>query len=222
MFIEINCSRGAQACQGLIKQLCLLNMKKRKYTKTRRAEQQDETRERIVEATVKLHEELGPAKTSIKAIAEEAGVQRLTVYRHFPDDDSLFQACTSHYLGIHPPPNMADWAELQDAGERSRTALLAFYTYYRQTGKMWAVAYRDLKEVEALQKPMGQFEAYIDMVNDDLVNSWKKTGNIKKKLHATLRHALRFSTWQSLEETGLSNEKIADLVQNWLMGIVTD
>jgi AcrR family transcriptional regulator len=195
-------------------------MKKRKYTKTRRAEQQDETRERIVEATVKLHEELGPANTSIKAIAEAAGVQRLTVYRHFPDDVSLFQACTSHYLGSHPPPNVDDWLEIEDASQRSYTAMLAFYRYYSQTHKMWTVAYRDLDEVKALKEPMGQFEAYIDTVNDDLVKAWNQTHNIKKQLQVTLRHALRFSTWQSLQQLKLKDEKIAELTQRWLAGIV--
>ena len=216
---------GFRACQGLNKQLCLLNMKKRKYTKTRRAEQQDETRERIVEATVMLHEQLGPAKTSIKAIAEQAGVQRLTVYRHFPDDASLFEACTSHYFGLHPPPNMDDWAEIQDASERSYTALLAFYRYYRETEKMLTVAYRDVEEVEALHKPMGQFEGYIDRVSDDLVKAWGQSHNIsrtvKSQLQTTLRHALRFSTWQSLQQSQLKDEKSAGLVQGWLTGIVT-
>lgn len=195
-------------------------MNKRKYNKTRRAEQQGETREKIVEAAVKLHEELGPANTSIKAIAEEAGVQRLTVYRHFPDDDSLFEACTSHYFGMYPPPNMAKWAEIQDASERSHTALVAFYGYYRQTEKMFTVAYRDVDGLPALQKPMGQFEAYLDMVSDDLVKAWNQTHNVKKQLQVTLRHALRFSTWQSLQKTNLKDQKIAELVQRWLAGTV--
>ena len=220
MYNEINSSPEGRGCQGLNKQLCLLNMKKRKYNKTLRAEQQDETRERIVEAAVKLHEKLGPAKTSIKAIAEAAGVQRLTVYRHFPDDVSLFQACTSHYLGLHPPPNMADWAEIENASARSYAALLAFYRYYRQTYKMWTVAYRDVNDVEALKQPMDQFETYIDMVNDDLVKAWNQTQNIKKQLQITLRHALRFSTWQSIQKGKLKDEKIAELVQRWLAGIV--
>ena len=220
MYNEKDSSPALPACQGLIKQLCLPNMKKRKYTKTRRAEQQDETRERIVEATVKLHEELGPAKTSIKAIAEAAGVQRLTVYRHFPDDDSLFEACTSHYLGINPPPNMAEWVEIQDASDRSYTALVAFYAYYRQTEKMWAVAYRDVDGLPALQKPMGQFEGYLDMVSEDLVKAWHQTHNLKKQLQVTLRHALRFSTWQSLQQSNLKDQKMAELVQRWLAGIV--
>jgi AcrR family transcriptional regulator len=195
-------------------------MTKRKYTKTRRAAQQDETRERIVEATVKLHEELGPANTPIKAIAEKAGVQRLTVYRHFPDDASLFEACSTHYLEMHPLPNMADWAEIVDASERSYTALLAFYHYYRQTEKMWASVYRDADKVEAVKGPMEQFEGYIDAVCDDLVAAWNKTHTAKKQLQVTLRHALRFSTWQSLKNTKLKDEKIAELVKAWLAGIV--
>lgn len=193
-----------------------MNMEKRKYTKTRRAELQDETRERIVEATVKLHEELGPANTSIKAIAEAAGVQRLTVYRHFPDDISLFQACTSHYLGQHPPPNMAEWTDIEDAVERSRTALLAFYRYYRRTEKMWSVAYRDVDKLEALQIPMSQFEAYLDQVRDDLLSSWNVKQDIIKPLAITLRHCLRFSTWTSLKNENLSDKKIAELVMGWI------
>lgn len=191
-------------------------MENRKYTQTRRAEQQDETRERIVEAAVKLHEALGPAYTTIKAIAEEAGVQRLTVYRHFPDDASLFQACTKHYLGLHPPPDMSGWAEVIEASERSHTALTAMYRYFRQTEKMWRSAYRDVDQLEALKEPMSRFEAYLDAVADDLVKAWKLTDTAKKQLQDTLRHALRFSTWQSFKQAKLSDRKMAELVQTWL------
>jgi len=191
-------------------------MARRKYTKTLRAEQEDETREKIVEATVALHEELGPANTSIKAIAERAGVQRLTVYRHFPDDASLFQACTSHYLGQHPPPNMGDWAAILDPDERSRAALLAFYKYYRRTEQMWAGGYRDVEKVEALQAPMGQFEAYLDQVRDDLLASWAVSGENEKALALTIRHCLRFSTWHALKKEKLSDKKIVDLVMGWI------
>ncbi|MFZ0106402.1 MAG: TetR/AcrR family transcriptional regulator [Thiobacillus sp.] len=194
-------------------------MSTRKYTKTRRAQQQDETRARIVDATVKLHESLGPAQTSIKAIAETAGVQRLTVYRHFPDDASLFEACTTRYLELHPPPQPAMWAAIAQPGERSRIALLAFYQYYRQTEKMWRVAYRDVDQVAALQAPMGRFEAYLDLVADGLVRAWHTTRAARKSLKLTLRHALRFSTWQSLKDAKLGDRQIAQLVQGWLAGI---
>jgi AcrR family transcriptional regulator len=194
-------------------------MSTRKYTKTRRAQQQDETRARIVDATVKLHESLGPAQTSIKAIAEAAGVQRLTVYRHFPDEAALFEACTTRYLELHPPPQPSAWAAIDQPGERSRIALLAFYRYYRQTEKMWCVAYRDVDQVAALQAPMGRFEAYLDLVTDDLVRAWHTTRAARKSLKLTLRHALRFSTWQSLKNARLGDRQIAELVQGWLGGI---
>ena len=192
-------------------------MKKRKYKKSLRAEQQDVTRERIVEATVALHEELGPANTSIKRIAEKAGVQRLTVYRHFPDEISLFQACTSHWFALHPPPNMAEWAQVNNASERSQTALLAFYRYYRRTEKMLTGAYHDVVQVEALHEPMGQFEAFLDQVRNDLVASWNVKQSNKKPLAITLRHCLRFSTWTALKNEKLSDKKIVELVMGWVV-----
>ena len=194
-------------------------MTTRKYTKTRRAEQQDETRARIVEAAVKLHEALGPAQTSISAIAEAAGVQRLTVYRHFPGDASLFEACTTRYLELHPPPQPSRWVDIGRPSERSHAALLSFYRYYRETEKMWHVGYRDVDQVAALQAPMDRFEAYLDEVTDDLVQAWHTTPAARKSLRLTLRHALRFATWQSLKNARLRDKQMAELVQGWLAGI---
>src|SRR6476661_3903394 len=99
----------------------------RKYQKKLRAEQQEETRQRIVEAMVALHREVGPARTTISAIAERAGVERLTVYRHFPDETEMFQACTTHYATVVPGPDPAAWAGIEDPAERLRATLLAFY-----------------------------------------------------------------------------------------------
>lgn len=198
------------------KHVCLLNMTKRKYIKGRRADQQEQTRERIVEAVVALHEELGPANTSIKAVAEKAGVQRLTVYRYFPDEDSLFQACTAHWLKLNPPPDIAEWADIDKADKRSYAALLAFYKYYRQTEMMWKGAYRDVDDIEALQKPMAGFETYIDQVRDNLLASWKVRGKKKQQLSITLRHCLRFTTWQSLKREKLKDKQIVELMMTWL------
>ena len=107
-------------------------MATRKYEQKRRAEQQEETRRRIVEAVVALHREIGPARTTIKAIAERAGVERLTVYRHFADEGALFAACDAHFRAETPPPDPAAWAEITDPAERLRAALLALYGYYRR------------------------------------------------------------------------------------------
>src|SRR6185312_8925397 len=94
----------------------------RKYQKKLRAEQQEETRQRIVEAMVALHREVGPARTTISAIAERAGVERLTVYRHFPDERSMFEACTSHYATVVPQPDPARWEGVEEPAERLRSA----------------------------------------------------------------------------------------------------
>lgn len=188
-------------------------MKKRKYQQAARAEQTMKTREQIVKAAVKLHEELGPVNTSIKAIAEEAGVQRLTVYRHFDDDVSLYEACTSHWFGLHPPPPVS---EESDPRVKTEKTLMALYRFYRQNERMLYMAYRDVEEIEALRGPMGQVEGYFDSMRDALVDAWKPESKKEKQLAMTLRHALRFSTWRSFKTDRLSDKKIVELVMSWL------
>src|SRR3954462_11550528 len=97
--------------------------RKRKYELKARAEAQEETRRRITEVTVQLHQEVGPAKTTISEIAKRAGVQRLTVYNNFPDEASLLGACSAHYSGEHPPPDPGTWQSIRDPVRRARTAL---------------------------------------------------------------------------------------------------
>jgi AcrR family transcriptional regulator len=188
-------------------------MKKRKYTLKQRATQQQQTRERIVDAAMALHEELGPAETTISAVAERAGVQRLTVYRHFPSEREMFGACSSKWLGLNPPP---DTSKIQSAGpaERTRAVLLALYRYYQDTEKMWASVYRDLEKVPALSEPMAGFEGYLSAIRKELLADWAPCKS--RQLRATLGHALRFSTWQSLAGQGLGRAAMADLVCAWV------
>ena len=195
-------------------------MKKRKYTQKRRAAQQEETRERIVEAAVQLHEQLGPAATTVKAVAECAGVQRLTVYRHFPDDERLFEACSSHWFGLNSPPAGDAWSELADPADRTRTALLAFNRYYRKTQGMFASVYRDRETVPALAPVLAAFDAFLDTTANELATAWKPETRSGAPLRATLRHCLSFATWQSLAAQGLSDEKMTDLAMQWLSGVV--
>ena len=98
-----------------------MSNQKRPYRMTRRAELEEETRRRITESTVELHEELGPARTSISAVAERAGVRRSTVYRHFPDEAALFAACSSHWRAANPPPDPRAWAAIADPAVRTET-----------------------------------------------------------------------------------------------------
>jgi Bacterial regulatory proteins, tetR family len=185
-------------------------MKKRKYTLKKRAEGQLDTRERIVDAAVQLHAELGPARTTIKALAERAGVQRLTVYRHFPDEQSLLAACSSKWMRGHPPPDPAGFGN-DGPAQHTRSFVLALYRYYRDTQDMWTSVYRDATEVPAVADAVAGFEDYLESSKKALLAAWSPRRS--KRLTATLEHALRFSTWQSLEARG--DVAAADLVGVW-------
>ena len=116
---------------------------KRPYRKKRRAELEEQTRRRITESAVALHGTLGPARTSISALAEHAGVRRSTVYRHFPDEAALFAACTAHWMADNPVPDIGRWAAIDDPDERLRAALDELYPYYRRTERMMENLIRD-------------------------------------------------------------------------------
>src|SRR4051794_39975816 len=117
--------------------------RKRAYRLKERARKQEETHRRITEATVELHRTVGASRTTIKAIAERAGVERLTVYRHFPDEASLFAACAAHWIAAHPPPDPSAWAAMGDPGRRLRVALGELYAWYDANERMLANNLRD-------------------------------------------------------------------------------
>lgn len=194
-------------------------MANRKYIQRKRAEQQDLTRQRIVAATMELHEELGAARTTISAVAKKAGVQRLTVYRHFPDDAALLEACTSRWLELNPPPTPADWDGVDDPRARIDAALAAFYAYYRDTEGMWRSSYRDMDTVPALAARMALVEDYLDGLAADLAAPFGAEGDAGCRARVVIRHGLRFRTWQSLAEAGLTDDDAALLVGAWLGGL---
>jgi AcrR family transcriptional regulator len=187
--------------------------KPRRYEKKRRAEQEAETRQRIVEAMVALHREVGPARTTISAIADRAGVERLTVYRHFPDERSMFEACTAHYATEVPGPDPRAWAEIEDPAERLRTALLAFYDYYRRSEDVLTHAARDLPQLPVLAAVLSPWADFLGRIRGDLIEGWKTRGPARARLAAAIGHALRFDTWRSLARSeGLDDGKAADLM----------
>lgn len=186
----------------------------------KRAESQENTRRRIVEAAMQLHEEVGPRATTISAIADRAGVQRLTVYRHFSDETAVFRACTSHWLSLNPPPDPRSWEAIGDPWERLGTALSAFYDYYAATERMWTASHRDVAAVAALQKPMADFAAFVTEIADGLAKPLRPGPGRARPVKATVQHALAFLTWQDLQKRGLTNPKKVELVVAWLTGIV--
>ena len=179
----------------------------------RRAELEEQTRLRITESAVALHGEVGPAQTSISAIAERAGVRRSTVYRHFPDEDALFDACSSHWRAANPPPNPKAWAAIEDPAERTRTALVAVYSFFGGTETMYTSLLRDEQLMPAVQRRLHDFHDYLRAVQDGLASGRGLRGRRARLVRAALGHALAFPTWRSLtRDQGLTNEEAVDVM----------
>jgi AcrR family transcriptional regulator len=189
-------------------------VKKRKYEMKKRAELQRETRRRIVEATVELHRTQGPARTTVSEIAQRAGVNRLTVYNHFPDITDLLRACSRRWTEQHPPPDPKPWAEIGDPQERLRTVLAELYGYYARTEPMRANVLRDAETMPELAALLeGTVVPYLGAVRDLLAEGWEVRGEGRRHLLATLALAIDFHTWRSLEREGdLSREEAVELM----------
>jgi AcrR family transcriptional regulator len=195
----------------------------RNYDMRRRAKRQDETRQRIVEATVGLHKSIGMARTTISAIAEKAGVQRLTVYRHFPDERALFSACTGHYMGANPPPDPASWTQVANPKERLKMALAEVYAYHRRTEPIMANVIRDAP-VHPLTREMAEpyFQLW-ERMQYVLVTGWGVEDERLALLLAALGHALDFQTWRSLvRQQGLNDEQAIEVMVGMVQCLMHD
>ena len=185
----------------------------RKYEKKRRAELEAETRLRITESAVALHGSLGPSRTSMSAIAERAGVRRSTVYRHFPDEVALFDACSSHWEAANPVPDMGAWASIEDPDERLRTALDELYAFYRRTERMLENLHRDEETVPLVKEHFAGYRRYLAGAREVLVRGRPERGSHRDETRAAIGHALAFPTWRSLtREQGLDNAQAAELM----------
>jgi AcrR family transcriptional regulator len=184
----------------------------RPYRKKTRALTEAETRQRIVEATVELHQTLGPAKATIKAIAERAGVQRATVYNHFPDLEALFEACNAHYYGRHPMPDPASWVGIASPSERFRVAVRELYRWYEETEAMLSAGIRDIDAVPPAAREA--FIGYFRHVAGSLMTGRRERGRARVRTAAAVGHAISFVTWRSLVREGsLTSEEAADLME---------
>ena len=187
---------------------------KRKYEMKKRAELQRETRRRIVDATVELHRTRGPANTTIKEIAKRAGVNRLTVYNNFPDIADLLGACSRRWTERHPAPDPTPWARISDPQERLRKALTELYGYYAHTEPMLANVLRDAQTMPALGTVLEvTIVSYLGAVRELLAEGWEIHSEESRSLLATLKLAIDFHTWRSLErESGLSREEAVEIM----------
>jgi AcrR family transcriptional regulator len=186
---------------------------KRRYEKRVRAVQEEETRLRIIEAAIALHGTIGPARSTISAIAERAGVRRATVYRHFPDERALFLGCSEAFRERNPPPDPAAWVSIPDPSTRLGAALDAIYSWYERVEPMLTAVLRDAEAVPIVRELQQGRLAYLAAVEDGLASGWGARGKAAKRVRATLSFALDFLAWRALHERGLSRaEEIAVMV----------
>jgi AcrR family transcriptional regulator len=186
---------------------------RRRYRKRRRAAQEDETRLKITEAAVDLHGSIGPARTTISAIAARAGVQRATVYRHFPDEEALFGACSSHWAARNPRPELAGWAAIADPDERLETALRELYAWYDRGEYMLEKTTRDAALVPAMRPVLEVVGAWLAEAIEMLARGRPERGNRRRRTKAAIAHALAFPTWRSLvRDQGLSEGEAVTLM----------
>lgn len=193
---------------------------KRKYEKKRRAEAEAQTRLRITKSAVELHGSLGPARTSMSAVAEHAGVRRSTLYRHFPDERALFGACSAHWREANPRPDISRWARIEDPEQRFAAALPELYAFYRQTEGMLDKLLRDAPTVPIVDELMGGFRAFVAAAAKVLMKGRGLRGTAAKRTRAAVGHALAFRTWQDL--TGvqeLDDEQAAEMMSRLVSAI---
>ncbi|MHB8470048.1 MAG: TetR/AcrR family transcriptional regulator [Gaiellaceae bacterium] len=179
----------------------------RKYELKRRAEQQQQTRHRIVEAAIALHQSTGPARTTLSDVARRAGVQRHTLYRHFPDERTLLLACSGHYTAANPMPDPEPWLETRDPVERLRRGLTELYPFFEQTEPMLANVLRDA-EVHALTREVMTARRGPEQQRIRTV----LTKGVRGRRRLVVLHlALAFTTWRTLVRgAGLSNAQAVE------------
>ncbi len=182
----------------------------RQYQKRKRAESEEETRLRITEALMKLHETVGPARTTVSAVADLAGVQRATVYRHFPDVEAQVDACSTHWLSLNAPPDPTPWTKIEDPDERLGVALDELYEWYERTAPMAEKLYRDAPLVPEIAVRMEARAAVMGGLAEQLAAGRPR----RKAVRAAIGHALDFATWRSLtRDQGLSRAQAVGLMR---------
>jgi AcrR family transcriptional regulator len=185
----------------------------RKYEMKRRSERMQQTRQRITEATVELHQSVGPARTTVSAIAQKAGVQRHTYYAHFPQTKDLYQACTAHYLERNPLPDPSRWEEISDPEERLRGALSEVYAYYQGNEAMLTNVLRDMPFDPVLQENNVLLFRHWEAMRDTIADAFEASGEQHEGLLGAVALALELQTWRTLVgQQGLEDDRALELM----------
>jgi AcrR family transcriptional regulator len=188
---------------------CIMNIMARSYRLKRRAERRDQTRQKIIDAAIELHQAKGPARTSMADIAKRAKVGRVTVYRHFPDDETLIGACSGQYFEHHPLPDLAPWRGVEEPVNRLCLGLRETYAYHRNTEAMMLSVIADARA----NPEKAPFLAHWAHAADVLAEAWPAKARRKRQIDAAIALALRFETWHLLVRAhGLTDAEAVSLM----------
>lgn len=179
------------------------NSSKRKYELRKRAEGVAETHLRITEAAIELHGTVGPSRTTLTEVAKRAGVERRTIYRHFPTEADLFEACSTHYFAANPWPDLGSWSAIRDPRQRLARALDELYAYYARTEPMLSNVLRDAALVDFARDAVAPLHVYLEEAAQVLISGHPVRGRRRRLLGSALRHGLAFPTWHSLTTNGI-------------------
>ena len=184
---------------------------KRKYELKQRAAEMAATHRRITEAAIELHGTVGPSRTTLSAVAKQAGVERRTLYRHFPTEADLFAACSTHYFAAHPFPDLGEWRAVGDPQQRLERALRELYAYYERTEPMLSNVLRDAELLDFARDAVAPLHAYLEDAAGILTMGRRVRGRRRALLEGAVRHALAFSTWRSLSTNGIGRSDAVQL-----------
>jgi len=192
----------------------------RKYEMRERAHQVARTRARIAAVTAELHEEVGPARTTVAEIARRAGVERLTVYRHYPDELALFGACQAHFLAEAPPPDPGAHAGVADPDARLEAVLADLYGWYREHRRMVRNVTRDAELLPALEEALAPQREAMGRAVELLLQGRGLRGRRRALVATALGLVLSFRTWEALTAAGLDDGEAARLAVAMVAGAV--
>jgi AcrR family transcriptional regulator len=184
---------------------------RRKYELKKRAEEMAKTHARITEAAIELHGSVGPSRTTMSAVAEKAGVERRTLYRHFPTEADLFAACSTHYFAVNPWPDLDSWRAIHDPQQCLERALDELYAYYERTEPMLSNVLRDAELVDSARDGVAPLNEFLNEAAEILAVGRGARGRRRALLIGALRHSLAFSTWRSLSANGIGRADAAKL-----------
>jgi AcrR family transcriptional regulator len=198
--------------------------KNRKYELKARAESQEQTRQRIAKAAAELHEKIGPAETTVAEIARRAGVSRLTVYKHFPDNAALYPACSAHHLSQNPLPDFAAALAPEDPAERVRSLLRMIYRdWYRKQRRMMRNLQRDRRLDPALDEFMrATGDVALAGLADAATAGFELEPDERARLRSLVRVALDFWTWDRLTSEGMNDESAVELMTDAVAAVARE